>query len=366
MTAGRPRITILALTIGLCACAMTETTSPTATSVEPSATAQASSASSVPSAPPAGWTRVPISGSTPVGREDHTWTVAPDGTAFLFGGRDGATVLDDLWAFSLDRGTWSQISPSGVSPPARFGHNAAWVPGIGLVIFAGQGPTGFFNDLWAYDPDSTTWRRLPATGAIPVSRYGSCASLGLDARLWISHGFTSDGQRFADTRAYDFAAGAWTDETPVGDAPIRRCLHACWWTDDGALVLYGGQTTGTTALGDLWRLTIGERPGTNAWTLLEADGGLPPARNLYAAARWGAGTILFGGQGLDGSYLADTWWLADAGGADQLAVSAPTPAARSGAELIADAAHGRLVLVGGRDGTAAFDDLWQLVAPTAP
>jgi hypothetical protein len=42
------------------------------------------------------------------------------------------------------------------------------------------------------------------------------------------------------------------------------------------------------------------------------------------------------------------------------------PAPRSGSELIADPARGRLLLFGGRDGDGAFADLWQVVVPAFP
>src|SRR6185503_18605783 len=121
-------------------------------------------------------------------REDHTWTVSPDGaTAYLFGGRDGTAVYGDLWSYRFTTGVWTSLATSGTVPPARFGHNAAWANGIGLVIFAGQAGGTFFNDLWAYDPAASAWRELPAGGAVPVPRYGSCAAIGPDSRLWISH-----------------------------------------------------------------------------------------------------------------------------------------------------------------------------------
>src|SRR5919108_369045 len=142
------------------------------------------------------------------------------------------------------------------------------------------------------------WRQLLATGAVPVPRYGTCAAVGADGRLWISHGFTQDGNRFADTVAYDFASGGWADETPVGDAPGARCLHGCWWTDADRFVLYAGQTTGVTALGDRWELTRGERPGTNTWAQL--SGTAPPERNLYAYARVAGATPVAGGAGRPG------------------------------------------------------------------
>jgi hypothetical protein len=359
----RTSLAVVALPVLLVACALQPSPTDKA-STEPAsggAPSLGSSAAESPSGIPAGWTELPASGAAPSPREDHAWTLGPDGaTAYLFGGRDGTTVLDDLWAYSLATDAWRSVTPSGEKPPARFGHNAVWAPGIGLVVFAGQAGAAFFNDLWAYDPASNAWHSLPANGTLPVARYGSCGAIGPDGRLWISHGFTSEGQRFADTRAYDFETATWTDETPIGDAPIRRCLHACWWTDDGALTLYGGQTTGTTALGDLWRLARGERPGTNSWTMIQPAGESPADRNLYAAARWGPGTLVFGGQSLDADYLADTWWLGDDASTMPVDSGGSGPSGRSGSEVIVDGPGGRLLLFGGRDGESTFGDLWRL------
>jgi Galactose oxidase, central domain len=300
------------------------------------------------------WSRIDAAG--PAAREDHTWTVDPHvGVAYLFGGRDGATVLGDLWAFDLDTDEWIALDPAN-PPPARFGHEATWVDGVGLVVFAGQAGSQFFNDLWAFDPQTESWRLLPAAGEVPVARYGTCAALGPDGRLWISHGFTSDGTRFSDTVAYDFEAAAWSDETPVGSRPVERCLHACWWTDGGELALYAGQTTGTTALGDRWTL------GDGGWARLE--GVAPPERNLYARARMTGSTLVFGGQALDGGYLDDLWWIID-GEADAVLLEpdGERPPRRAGAELIGVRGQTRLLLFGGRDGDGARDDLWMLTAP---
>ena len=214
-------------------------------------------------------------------------------------------MFGDLWSYDLGSDAWTELSP-GAGPDARFGHEAVWVDGVGLVVFAGQSGATFFNDLWAYDPAAATWTELPGSGDVPVSRYGTCGAVGPDGRLWISHGFTSDGVRFSDTRAYDFDAGAWADETPEGPRPVERCLHGCWWTDDGALALYAGQTTGTLALDDYWTLADG------AWS--EVTAALPPGRNLYARARVDRATLVFGGQALDMSYLDDLWLLPDPAG----------------------------------------------------
>ena len=322
---------------------------PSPTEDAATASPSASEAATAEPAAPASWAALEATG--PIGREDHTWTVDPNGeTAYLFGGRDRATVFGDLWAYDLATDSWSELVASG-GPEPRFGHEAVWLEGTGLVVFAGQAGSSFFNDLWTYEPATATWTQLPSSGAIPTARYGSCAAIGPDGRLWISHGFTSEGSRFHDTVVYDFEAGAWTDETPEAPRPVDRCLHGCWWTDAGELALFGGQTTGVIALGDLWLLRDG------AWVMV--DGALPADRNLYARARVGTATLVFGGQAVDESYLGDAFFLID-GEADAVALDVTGPAPRAGSEMIADPARDRVLLFGGRDAAQAFDDLWEL------
>ncbi|HUF07285.1 MAG TPA: kelch repeat-containing protein [Candidatus Binatia bacterium] len=351
---------VLALLIAGCATqgppsssagATAEATSPTP-AVAASATPSSSSPSATPSPVSLAW--APVDAPGPAAREDHTWTIdLGDGLAYLFGGRNGAAVFADLWTYDLASDAWSQLSPPG-GPPARFGHDAVWVDGIGLVIFAGQAGPTFFNDLWAYDPDSSTWRALLATGDLPVARYGSCAAIGPDERLWISHGFTADQVRFSDTVAFDFESNAWTDETPdAGARPVERCLHGCWWTDDGELALYAGQTTGATAIGDRWTFD------GDAWTRVEGD--VPPHRNLYARTRLDGATLVFGGQAVDSSFLADLWLLADGViDAEPLSADVAGPSGRAGAEMISDTDRDRVLLFGGRDDSGAYAEVWEL------
>jgi hypothetical protein len=353
----------LVVTLALAACSPPAAVSPVATEPQPSLPSETPAASRpvaspvstptpAPQATPASWTELAASNG-PSPREDHTWTVDAAGeSAYLFGGRDGNTVHGDLWVYDLVGDTWAEVA-DGAAPDPRFGHEAVWADGIGLVMFAGQAGPTFFNDLWAFDPEAGTWARLEASGAIPKERYGSCAAIGPDGRLWISHGFTTDGTRFADTVAYDFETATWTDETPDGNLPVNRCLHGCWWTDDGSFALYAGQTTGVTALGDRWALSDA------GWT--RVDGTAPPDRNLYARARVPGATLVVGGQAVDGGFLSDAWLLFDSTAeAREFPISGATPAGRAGAELIADPDRDRLLLFGGRNGDGGLADLWEL------
>jgi hypothetical protein len=305
------------------------------------------------------WTARTGSAVGPAAREDHTWTVDEAGQrAYLFGGRTADGPQADLWSFDLARDSWAELQPSGPSPAPRFGHTATWIPGRGLAVWSGQG-SGFFADLWLYDPLADAWRELPSLGAVPAARYGSCAALGPDGRLWISHGFTEDSGRFSDTRAYDFASGGWQDMTPTGAVPVERCLHDCFWSTGGEtgerLILYGGQTTGVAALGDIWAYD----PAAASWTR-GPDPAAPP-RQLYAVAALGPGSwLVFGGGSVDGGYLNDAWAIGLDLGLSSPDIDGAPPPARSGATMIYDPRGQRLLLLGGQNETGLAGDLWEL------
>jgi hypothetical protein len=262
-----------------------------------------------------------------------------------------------LWEYNLVTDAWSLIQPSGDAPAARFGHTATWVPLVGLVVWSGQGESGFFDDIWVYNPATNAWRELSSLGAVPAARYGSCASLGPDGELWISHGFTEESGRFSDTRSYEFTTGTWTDRTPFDSVPVERCLHDCYWASGDQLILYGGQTTGVAALGDIWAYDL----ASGAWARgPELDA---PARQLYAMAINAGSAIIFGGGALDGGFLNDSWLI----GADlELApfeVASVRPSGRAGATLISDGARHRRLLFGGKNADGVLGDLWELGLP---
>jgi len=370
-----PRSSILVVALGLLVSssglALAQSASPRGPAASP-AVNPAFPTSGSPSAPgspiaidavgPLTWRRVATDGSdVPGAREDHTLTVDPAATAaWLFGGRDGGRAHGDLWRLDLLTDRWQRLDPPGDRPAARFGHTATWLPDVGLVVFGGQAGATFFDDLWAFDPASGAWSALPGEGRRPEARYGTCAVLAPDGRLWISHGFTASG-RFGDTRAWDPETGRWTVETPRdGAAPVDRCLHDCVWTPDGRLLLYGGQTDGVPALGDLWALDVtGGR-----WRRQEAP--MPGARRLYGLATEGAATAwLFGGADDRDRPLGDLWRLdlaTLAWSPASLSDGSPQPGPRFGATLIADPARGRLLLFGGEGREGRTADLWVLSA----
>lgn len=298
------------------------------------------------------WKRIaPARG--PAAREDHTWTVDSEGRfAYLFGGRDGSKDFGDLWRYDLENDTWKKLTPGGSAPAPRFGHSAVWVDDLGLVVFAGQKGVEFFGDLWVFDPGKAKWKELPANGAAPKRRYGSCMIVGPDGRLWISHGFTFSG-RFDDTRAYNLKTSRWASIAPDGRRPGERCLHDCFTSSTGQLVLYGGQDNSERALGDLWVT----RPN-GRWKKADAPKAAP--RRLYAVTEAGAYAYVFGGAGKDDSAFDDLWRVdRETLDFERVRIDGSKPGARYAGTLITDATRGRLLLFGGQ-GRDAKSDVWEL------
>lgn len=78
------------------------------------------------------------------------------GHRFLtFGGGQvggGGVKSDETWAFDLERGEWSLLQPSGITPPARSGAVAIYIERENRVLmFSGAADEGLLNDVWALE-----------------------------------------------------------------------------------------------------------------------------------------------------------------------------------------------------------------------
>jgi N-acetylneuraminic acid mutarotase len=302
---------------------------------------------STTTAPSLQWTRVPVSGSLPPPRYDHT--IVTDGTKiYLFGGRS-PEPRDDLWAFDIAAGSWTELSPAQ-QPVARFGHNAVWDPSRSrVVIFGGQAGANFFNDIWEYDPAVNAWSD-PTAGVdlavAPAARYGAASCLDGSGHLLVSHGFTSEG-RFDDT----------TEVSPSTDRPTPRCLiDGVWDTRKERLMIFGGQSNDAPYMDDLWGWST-----VTDWQRI-ARAPSPSARNLYAFVYDATlqQAFLIGGQSADGP-LGDTWaFHSDGETWTQTDVDGRTrlPARYSHDACVTP--EGGVYVFGGTDDSTTYSDLWQL------
>jgi alpha-tubulin suppressor-like RCC1 family protein len=208
-------------------------------------------------------------------------------------------------------------------------------------------------------PPAPAWAVKVGTG--PSARAG--AAMAYDARHGVTILFGGEGLQgalLADTWAWDGLS--WSQVFPPGPIPpARSAATAVYDAFHGRIVLFGGTGVGGGALGDTWTWD-----GTH-WANL--TGGLataPPPRS-GAAAAYVEGTpgqtVLFGGTNATG-YLDDTWTWDGAGWTAHTSVT-PHPSARSGAAMatytpaVPASGDGRQALLyGGYGGAGYLGDTW--------
>ncbi|MEI6815984.1 MAG: kelch repeat-containing protein [Bacteroidota bacterium] len=375
-----------------------------------------------------------------------------NGNFWLFGGCIGSPIISDLFEFkpSINQWTWikgpaiqnqvgiygTQSVPSITNNPGSRGFGAAtWVDTSGnLWIFGGYGHAvsglGYLNDLWKYDitTNEWTWMKGPntindlgnygtyqveATSNNPPCRSETNASwTDANNNLWLFGGVSSFyGDVFSDIWKFDIATSNWVwmggssavnvpavygtkGVSAATNTPGGRWVYSKWKDDNGDFWIFGGSTSASNGLNDLWRYQL----STNQWTWMSGTNVVnSPARdsglciqsiNNYPAARtenkacWnmgGGNFALFGGINEHGSYnffndlwvynmYANTWtWVSgtldsnNVGhyGTIQVSSAANIPHCRIGAVGWTDDT-GNLWLFGGGGGSR-FNDMWRFI-----
>ena len=137
----------------------------------------------------------------------------------VFGGQLAAGVANDTWQLSLAPTlAWSQRTPSGSLPSARFGHSATFDPAHGLMlVFGGSVGDGWGrDDLWALnvggtlDAPAAHASTLHLGPAIPnPSSVGSRVDLALPQAMRVRAAlFDLTGRRVRDLADSRLEAGA--------------------------------------------------------------------------------------------------------------------------------------------------------------
>lgn len=306
--------------------------------------------------------------------------------------------LDELWEYTgtaeynclvssclpTPGSGWTLVQPSpanktattgSIGPDARTGATR-WTDSKGnLWLFGGQDgeggnvPLGLLNDLWSFDPGTTTWtlvsgsttldtagnygtKNMPASTNVPGARWGADSWVDNLGNFWIygGQGYDSTGTNglLNDLWEYDVSLSEWIwvngsdlanqdgnygtmGTASSSNVPGGRQSAASWTDKSGNFWLFGGfglDATGTPngTLNDLWEYSV----NSGEWTWVGPTGsdsanqhgvygteGTAAAGN-FPGSRWQSaawtdhnGNLwLFGGFGLDSTgtgMLSDLW-----------------------------------------------------------
>jgi hypothetical protein len=287
----------------------------------------------------------------------------PPARVLLFGGKSGATYLNDTWLWNGATETWAQVLPA-TSPPARSEHSLVAVnpnapnPDTTATLFGGTNGATVLGDQWQFtlsaDGSSGTWATMSLSPA-PPARSGHVAAADQNYVGIYLFGGESNSSFLGDTWLLG-SAPAWTDETTLlTQAPSPRFGHAGYFEINRALFfVFGGQVAqGTVAsvAGDTWMYSRGGQ----AWSQVTPDGGTSPAPVYDGAMAFDSRAVrglLFGGYLASGQAVNTVWELTGGGGAWIQRHPSTLPSARAQHAMAYDAANDRVVLFGGSSNDA--------------
>ena len=227
------------------------------------------------------WSEYTPAGS-PAGRQDASmvWDSETQ-SAWMFGGHASNAFLyfADLWRYDWPRRAWTEILPLNEGPtPGRWGHAAVWdTRSRSMLIFGGRAQVTFYDDVWQFRSNDSTWRQLPAM-AKPSARAYHTAILDPMEGSVLVFGGESSSQVLEDLQRYSLADGQWSEPGATG-AGARSRHTAVWVPTTRSMLVFGGWS-GQEYLDDL--CSYDASAGT--WTDLSAAGYWPTARAGHAAA----------------------------------------------------------------------------------
>ena len=270
------------------------------------------------------------------------------GRTVLFGGEDGSrqhVTFSDTWEY--DGVNWTQVTPP-IAPPARSEATMCF-DGARVLLYGGRNGAALLNDTWSFDGAQWTQQAMPPSP--PVREFHGLAG-DAHGRMLLFGGYNAavsglGGSTFSDTWLFD--GSSWQLAAP-GNAPAPRAMFGI--ATDAVrqrVVLFGGED-GAVRFADTW-----EWDGT---TWIAASNTGPAARSRCAMAYdpLRQRTMLQGGD--DGSQsLADTWtW--DGAVWQPTPLAAGTPGARIDHAMSFDATHGTITLFGGQTPGGDANDVW--------
>jgi len=251
----------------------------------------------------------------PGARMGHVTWVDAANNLWMFAGRGYPAAspfgyLNDLWRYNIANNEWTWVSGSNIAGqlgvygtqfvpsvsniPGAKEFSASWMDAEGKMYFFGGSGSGYYNDLWKYDPTANTWtwlsgsntpnptgvygtQNVASPSTVPGGRYAASYWTDLSGNFWLFGGTGWAGttlNRLNDLFKYNPCTNEWTwikgsdtinsagnygiqGVSAPANMPGARLYNNNWRTPDGKLWLLGGSgydATGITInnMNDLW------------------------------------------------------------------------------------------------------------------
>jgi len=208
---------------------------------------------------------------------------------WLVGGWNGLGPVGRCFAYLVRARIWKEVGK--ISP--RCAHAAAAIDGK-LYVFGGWNGASVLDDCQRIGSHTLAWEKL-STRKLPPGRSGHSATC-LRQRMMIFGGWNSEGHR-NDTHVLDIPTARWAEVTGKerGMPPSPREGHTATTVGD-TVVIFGGHGP----LGRLSDLHLFHPPRLQ-WEQVQPHGAPPPPISSHTAEALGGAVIVFGGKSADGT-----------------------------------------------------------------
>ena len=190
---------------------------------------------------------MPTGNFLPQARDGHS-AVIHGNSMYIFGGFEYMTSLfsNDVYEFNFETSSWSHIQTTGRSPSPRDFHTSCVLDGK-MYIFGGRGdddatPTdsdSYCDKLFALDLTTKEWTSVEAKGDLPTGRR-SHSMWTYNGKIYMFGGYESkDNTHFNDLYSFDPLTSSWTRLLPDGYSPCPRRRH-CSCLVGQRVFIFGG------------------------------------------------------------------------------------------------------------------------------
>jgi len=253
------------------------------------------------------WTELLPSGTLPTAREHASAIYDPlRDRMIVFGGFDGKPTWNgDVWELTFSPLAWNKITPAITGPTARDRHTAIYDPiNDRMLVFGGRNSSSHWNnDVWSLSLGGTPiWLAITPSGILPPARWGHSAIYdALNRQMVIFGGSATAGFHYADAWALSLGpAVAVGDGLPARDglaliAAGPSPTRADWTiqfrtkaTGDVSVRLFDASGR---AVRQVWRGSLGSGAHSLRWDL-RSDAGRRVPPGIYFCELRGAGARL--------------------------------------------------------------------------
>lgn len=109
------------------------------------------------------WERIcpsdPFKGNIPEPRDSHSSTRI-NNNMYIYGGSNGTTPFNDMFAFNFTFRNWNKIVATGDLPSSREGHSAAGLNDRYIFIYGGWNGKSIYNNYYLFDTMTNIWRKV--------------------------------------------------------------------------------------------------------------------------------------------------------------------------------------------------------------